>query len=130
MELLRLILILFVCLLFAFTANAQTVEPTVCIPQTVANRCATLARMDAAKDEKIAALEESVKVRDKAIEDLKALNDANVAQLKDALHKTELELATKTGELIAKEAMVTRLNAIVDVLLSRTRKKSIGIIAF
>ena len=131
MNLLRLILILFCLCWLAFTANAQTVEPQkVCLDQEVANRCATLARMDAAKDEKIAALEESVKVRNKAIEDLKALNDANVAQLKDALHKTELELATKTGELIAKEAMITRLNAIVDVLLSRTRKKSIGLIAF
>jgi hypothetical protein len=130
MNLFRLILILFVVLLLAFTASAQTDDKPICISQAAANACRDNAALVKAQAEKIAALEESVKARDAAIDDLKRLNGTNVAQLTDRLHQTELQLATKTGELIAKDAIVVRLNAIVDVLLSRTRKKSIGLIAF
>jgi hypothetical protein len=129
MNLFRLILILFVVLLLAFTASAQT-DDKICISQAAANTCRDNAALVKAQADKIAALEESVKARDAAIDELKRTNAANVADLTNALHKTELDLATKTGELIAKDAIVVRLNAIVDVLLSRTRKKSIGLIAF
>jgi hypothetical protein len=130
MRLRNILLTLVICSVSVLTGYAQTDDKPVCISQAAANVCRDNAALVKAQAEKIAALEESVKARDKAIDELKALNAANVADLTARLHKTELELAAKTGELIAKDAIVVRLNAIVDVLLSRTRKKSIGLIAF
>lgn len=124
----NILLALVICSVSVLTGYAQTGD--VCISQQAANVCRDNALLVKAQAEKIAALEESVKARDKAIEELKETNRRNIADLTERLHKTELELATKTGELIAKDAIVVRMNAIIDVLLSRTRKKSIGLIAF
>ena len=122
MNFIRLILILIVVLMFGYSANAQD-EPKVCISQEAANKCAELARTDKAKDEKIAALEAQVKARDTTIAELKEANAKNVADLATALHKTELALATKTGEIIGCQAQNVEQRAIITALLPMVKKK-------
>ena len=120
MNFIRFILILIVVLLIPYSAASQT---DVCISQEAANKCAELARTDKAKDEKIAALEAQVKARDTAIAELKEANAKNVADLATAIHKTELALATKTGEIIGCQAQNVEQRAIITALLPMVKKK-------
>ena len=116
-----------VILFFAGCAIAQQcpVMPAglVCITQEAANKAGENARDAKAKDEKIAALEASVAARDQSIKELQETNTKNVADLTDRLHKTELDDATKTGQLINAEAEVQRLTAFVQFVMQNGRKK-------
>lgn len=116
----RFAAILFVLLLLAYSAAAQT---EVCITQEAANKCAELARTDKAKDAKIAALEEALAQSRKNEQDLIAAGRQNVADLTDRLHKTELALATKTGEIIGCQAQNVEQRAIITALLPMVKKK-------
>lgn len=127
MNYIRLILILIVVLLLGYSANAQD-EPKVCISQAAANVCRDNALLIPALNEKIAALEAKIKAQDETIAELKETNRKNVADLTDALHKTELSLATKTGELIGSQAQNVEQRALIQVLLQNVKKKRIALI--
>ena len=120
MNVFRFAAILIVLLVLAYGAAAQT---EVCISQEAANKCAELARTDKAKDEKIVALETALAQSRKNEQDLIATNRQNVADLTDRLHKTELALATKTGEIIGCQAQNVEQRAIIAVILPMVKKK-------
>ena len=122
MNFLRFILILIVVLLVPYAAASQT-DDKVCISQASANVCRDNALLIPALNEKIAALEAQVKARDTTIAELKEANAKNVADLTAAIHKTELALATKTGELVGCEAGRVRDSAIIQFLVQNTKKK-------
>jgi septal ring factor EnvC (AmiA/AmiB activator) len=133
MNFLRFILILIVVLLVPYAAasqtdnqpsgNLQSAEPKVCVSQEAANKCAENARLIPALNEKIAALEAKIKAHETTIEELKEVNRKNVADLTDRLHKTELSLATKTGEIIGCQAQNVEQRAIIQALLPMVKKK-------
>jgi outer membrane lipopolysaccharide assembly protein LptE/RlpB len=116
-------------------AYGQSVCPemptgTLCISQAAGNAAAQNARELAATKDKVAVLEAALADKDKSIAELKAAGERNVVDLTAALHKTEIELATKSGQLIGAEASVTRCTAITDLLLKSVRPKKFGIINF
>lgn len=123
-------IIITVCFLaFVSIAQAQTPdEPKVCISQAAANKCAENARVVPALEAKIAELEAGLLLKDKSIAETREAARKNEADLKERLGKTEGELATKTGQLIGSEAMVTRLTAIIDFMLKNGRQKCNGLI--
>lgn len=116
----RLIGIIAVLLVLAYSAAAQD---TVCISQQAANKCAELARTDKAKDEKIAALEAALAQSRQNEQNLIQTNRQNVADLTDRVHKSELALATKTGEIIGCQAQNVEQRAIIAVILPMVKKK-------
>ncbi len=115
--------------ILASVSHAQE-PPKVCISQNAANVCAANSRELTAIREKVLILEQSLKDKDTSIEELKTLNRTNVADITNALHETEIRLATATGQIIQLEADRVRWTAVVDVLIKNSRKKSIGLIAF
>ncbi|MEO8649812.1 MAG: hypothetical protein ABI539_11660 [Acidobacteriota bacterium] len=118
-------------LLFVSSAAAQCpVMPAgfLCITQEAGDRAAANSRELAATKEKVGVLEAALVEKDKNTAEIRAAAEKNVADLKDAMHRTELELATKTGQLIGSEASNTRCLATVDVLLKYARPKKIGLI--
>jgi IS5 family transposase len=119
-----------VCILiFTAATNCQVPdEPKVCISQAAANKCAENARLVPALENKNTTLEASLLEKDKSIAELREAGRKNEADLKEALIKTQSELATKTGQLIGAEAMVTRLTAIIDFMLKNGREKCYGLI--
>lgn len=134
MKIVKNIKIIIFCIIFAtfaISANAQTVEcppNLVCISQAAANFAAQNARELQAQKEKVKVLESALSDKDRSIAELKTLNDKNAADLKEAIRRTEIELATKTGQLISAEKELTRQTAIIQALLPMVRKKKIGLI--
>lgn len=126
--------VLFIAIMLAVTisTSAQTLCPEglVCISQAAANQAAENARELTATKAKVTILTEALTEKDKIIADNKAVADKNEADLKERLHKTEVELATKTGQLLGAEANSVRQLAVIDVLLKNTRPKKIGLINF
>lgn len=128
-------LIVLISFVFALSAASygQTVEcPAgfVCISQAAANQAAENSRELAATKNKVAVLEQVLAEKDKSIAELKAANEQNVADLKRALHNTEIQLADKTGQLIKTEAQVVQQSAIIDFMLKNGRTKKFGILVF
>jgi nucleotide-binding universal stress UspA family protein len=125
--------IAFVVLLFVSAAVAQSGCPVMpagylCITQEAGDRAASNARELAATRDKVVVLEAALIEKDKNTEEIRAAAAKNEADLKAALHRTEVELATKTGQLIGSEAEKTRMLATIDVLLKYARPKKIGLI--
>lgn len=124
---------LLITTLFIFSvsiiATAQTECPSgfVCISTAAANVAASNARELEAQKEKVKVLEQGLAEKDKSIAELKSLNDKNVESLKEALKRTEIELATRTGQLISRESEVVRQSAIITAMIPMLRKKKIGI---
>lgn len=99
-------LILTIAIIVGSTAVAAAQTEQVCISQDTANKCA-----DAI--DRVAVLEDAVKVRDKAIEDLK------------------VELARQTQKAVDNEATVIRLTTMMEFLLKAyTKPKKFGLINF
>ena len=108
----KLTLIFTLIFLFCLSASAQQTEPEtqICYTRSEAIEIdKRLAERDALKNE--------VKVKDAAIETLKA-----------EIHRLQIDLALKTGESIGDKATVVRLSAEVEFLLKNGRKKCFGII--
>jgi hypothetical protein len=124
----KILIALIFILAAAVLTSAQVECPSgyVCITAEAAR----IARDNALDVQKIPVLEQALKDKDKSIEELKSLNEKNVSDLKEVIKRTEIELATKTGQLIATEAERNRQIVIIEALLKMVRKKSIGIIAF
>ncbi len=124
--------ILLIALVFVTSAAAQTECPAgkICLSQAAANQAAEDHRVRAALEAEIAVLKQALLDKDKIIEDNKATAGKNEADLRDALHRTEVDLATKTGQLIGAEASNVRNLAIIDLLLKSVRPKKIGLINF
>lgn len=127
------------CVYFSLTISVSAQSPcdgvqmpqgTVCLSQQAANAAAQLAREAPVKDEKIRVLETALVDTNKIITDIKAVAAKNEADLRAALHSTEVQLATKTGQLIGAEANSVRQLAIIDVLLKNVRPKKVGLIVF
>lgn len=126
----------FVLVCFASAVSAQSNCPpmpvgTVCISQTAANQAAENARELAATKDKAATLEQALKDKDATIAENKDAAEKNVADLKKALHDTEISLATATGQLIKCEANDVSNRAIIQVLVQNYKARSrIGLIVF
>lgn len=101
-----------------------------CISQAAGNVAAETARELTATKAKVTVLESGLVEKDRLAGEVKAITDANEADLRRALHETEVKLATKTGELIGSEANNVRNLAVIDLLLKSVRPKKIGIINF
>jgi hypothetical protein len=125
-----------ITLLFILTASvitsAQVECPAgmVCISQVAANQAALNARELEATREKVKVLESALVDKDKSIAEVQETARKNEADLKDALHKTEVELSLKTGQLIGAENMNVRQTAIIEALVKVVRAKKIGLIVF
>lgn len=126
----RKLSIIIISLLFIFIFSKQSFSQTVQCPQGYI--CLTQQEANVARDnalelkavkEKIIVLTNALDEKDKSINELKSTAQKNEADLKDALHKTEIELATTKGQLIGSEAEKTRLTAIIDFMLKNGRKK-------
>lgn len=122
-------------LLFAGSVAAQSAVPcpvmpagTLCISQQAGNAAFQNARELDATKQKVAVLEDAIKQKDtdiRLVQDTAAKNTVSITQ---ALHDTELKLATSTGQLIASEAEKTRLIAILELALRNTHKRKYGLI--
>lgn len=126
-------LFLVVIFLFAVTTqiNAQSqICPSglICLTQIEANKAAENARLRVELENKIKVQNEALEAKDRSIKDVQDTAKKNENDLKDALQKTEIELATKTGQLISSEAEKVRLTAIIDFMLKNGRVKKIGLI--
>lgn len=127
----KLIIFCIIFIVFAISAHAQTADcppAFICLTQAEANRAAENARELVAQKEKVKVLESALSEKDKSIAELKSLNDKNTADLKEAIRRTEIELATRTGQLISAENELTRQTAIIQALLPMVRKKRIALI--
>ena len=120
---------------FSLSGDAQTacsgvVMPpgTLCITQAAGNVAAQEHRELAAERDANAVLKQALLDKDKSISELQDTNRKNVADLTDRLHKTEVDLATKTGEGISKDAEIVRLTASFQFLLEHGRVKQNGLI--
>lgn len=118
---LRFFTILAIVLFLCYSANAQDATPsptqtapgeTVTISRKAAIECLVCADENAALKKQIATLEQALKDKDGIITDLK------------------VELAKAVGEKTQMEADRIRWNAIIEILIKNSRKKSIGLIAF
>lgn len=103
--------------------GVQMPAGTLCISQAAGNVAAENKRELDATKQKVIVLESALADKDKLIAEIKAVGVKNQADLTAALHKTEVELATKTGQLIGAEAANVRSLAIIDVLLKGQKKK-------
>lgn len=95
----------------AATANAQTSDSVV-ITREAAIKCLQ-------DQDKLKATEAENAVLRQAVEDYKKINT-----------DLKIELAKLTGEKTGADQMVVRLTAILDIVIPKVRKKSIGVIAF
>lgn len=103
-------------------STVQMPAGTICISQQAANKAAENARELEATKGKVTVLEDAIKVKDQQITDLRSTSGKNEADLKEALHKTEVELAKVTGQVIQLEADRVRWTAVIDLALKNTRK--------
>ncbi len=120
-----------ILIVFTIGANGQTVECPqgyICLNQTQANIAAQNAREIQVQKEKVSVLESALKSKDESIAELKKTNDQNVADLREALKRTEIALAEKTGQLIARESEVVRQSKIIEAMIPMLRKKRIALI--
>jgi hypothetical protein len=111
---------------WAYTFNAQCpVMPagTICLTQQQANQAAENARLIPALEGKITALEDGLKLKDVSIAELKATNAQNVASLTERMHRTEVQLAEKTGNLIGIEAALVRTDARLEQCMKKRSVK-------
>jgi hypothetical protein len=114
--------------LAVFSQVSDCPQDKICISVEAANKARENALELQATKEKAAVLETALTEKDKSIAELRETARKNEADLKERLHKTEVELATKTGQLIGAEAERTRLIAITEFLLKHGRVKKYGIL--
>lgn len=108
--------------------NVCPVNFAVCLNQEQANKVRDNALELQAQKEKVSALEDALKEKDKSYLELKAVKDANEKDLREAIHRTEIELSLKTGQSIEQQASLVRMTAIIEFLLKNGRVKKNGII--
>lgn len=128
-------IITFIGCVYAVSVSAQSPcsgvampAGTLCITVAAGNVAVGLKKELDATKEKIVVLESALKDKDVIIADNKLVAQKNEDDLKDVLHKTEIDLATKTGTLIGAETMIVRLTAAFEFAVQNTKKKKIGFI--
>jgi uncharacterized protein involved in exopolysaccharide biosynthesis len=129
----KLFSIILLAFAFALSVKAQSACPpqfAACLSQAEANVAASNAREVSALRNQVQVQQQALTDKDKSIAELKAANDANVADLKKALHDTEIQLADKTGQLIKTEAQVVQQSAIIQFMLTNGRTKKYGFLVF
>lgn len=94
-----------------------------CLTQAEMNAAAKAVRERDALQIELDAHKQALLDKDKIIENIKAVAAQNEADLREAVHNTEVELAAKTGEIVGIEAQNVQQRAIIEVLLKATRKK-------
>lgn len=119
---------LFLSPLAVFSQAPECPAGKVCISQEAANKAAENARELEATKEKVKTLEGALVKKDESIREAQETARKNEADLREQLHKTEVELALKTGQLISKEAEAVRNLALIDLLLKQTKKKRNAVI--
>jgi hypothetical protein len=125
-------LLLILAPLYVFSQPKCPVMPTglLCISQEAGNRAGELARENPALKEKIAVLEQAIIDKQKNYDELKAVKEQNERDLIQANHKTEVQLASATGQIIQLEADKVRWTAVIDILIKNSRQKTNGIKIF
>jgi hypothetical protein len=110
-NLIRFLAIIFVALLFAYNAAAQTdPDKPICISRDAAEACATNAVKVKALEAQIAALEQALKDKDAVINDLK------------------VEVDRTSGRIESCEKNDASNRAIIEILIKNARPKRIGLI--
>lgn len=104
-------------------AQTQCPQGLVCISQEAANKAAENARLIPQLENKILTLEDSIKLKDKNIEEIRETARKNEADLRERLTTTQIALGTATGELIGVKSENTTLKAMVEFLNKNGRKK-------
>jgi hypothetical protein len=120
-----LLLCLFAATVLCARAQVCPAMPvgTLCITQQAGNEAAQNKReLEATKAEN-AILTQTLNDRDADIKKLQDANTKNVADLTERIHRTEVDDATKTGQLINAEAEIQRLTVMTHFLLTNGRKK-------
>lgn len=95
---------------------------TLCLTQEQANIAAANTRELGAVKAENQTLKDSLDSKDKTIADLKGTNQKNVADLTERLTKTQTDLATVTGTVIAQDKELNRNAAIMDIMLKHVGK--------
>ncbi len=128
----KYLLLTITILTFAFAAQAQDVCPAgkLCISIEAGNRAAENARLIPTLENKISVLEAALVEKDKNLTIAREASRLNEAELRAVLQKTELLLATKTGELIESQANAAFQRAIITAIIPQLRKKCNGIVLF
>lgn len=110
-ELIRFIVILVIALWMSATfAQAQTDDKPICISRAAAESCATNA-------ERVKALEAQILVLENALKDERKISEG-----------LKVEVALKTGRIIALEQNDASNRAIIEILIKNARPKRIGLI--
>ncbi len=109
-ELIRFIAIVAVCLMFAYNAAAQ--DEKICISRSAAETCATNA-------EKVKALEAHILVLEQALKDERKITEG-----------LKVEVALKTGEIIALRQNDASNRAIIVAMIPMLRARRIGLNIF
>lgn len=115
-----LVLLFLACII---GAAQECPPPMVCISQSAANQAAQNVRELEATKEKVKVLEDALRAKDESIRELEKTNAQNVSDLKEALKRTELQLAQTNGQLIARESEIVNQRAIITALLPMIKKK-------
>jgi hypothetical protein len=101
-----------------------------CITQEAANNAAANVRELAAKDAKIATLEEGIRIfKEVTVPELQKLNADNVARLTERMHATEVKFAETSGKLGGVEAALVRTDARLEQCMKK-RAVKVGLINF
>jgi len=98
-----------------------------CVAQATVNQAAENKRELDATKAALAVRDAALLEKDKIIQDNKVAADKNVADLKDALQRTQTDLATSTGQLIGANAQIVNQTAIIQFLLTNGRVKQNGL---
>lgn len=103
-------------------------EPKICISQEAANKAAENAATVIAQAEKIKVLEESLKLKDQSISELRETARRNEADYKAALARMEADAAFVKGQLVASQAETARQSATIQQMIPLLRPKSWSLI--
>lgn len=119
---------IFVFSVSIYSQQVQCPQGYVCITQEAANKVAENVRELQATKEKVTTLENALELEKKNTKEVQETAKKNEDDLKDRIHKTEIELAGTKGQLISKEQELVRLVAQFEFLLKNGRVKKVGLI--
>lgn len=108
---------------YAQTTVVNCPEGYICLTQAEANAARDKAKELEAANGKILVLEDSLKKKDESIKEIQDTARKNLDDMKDTLHKTEVELARTNGLLVGTQSENVTLKAMVEFLNKNGRKK-------
>lgn len=116
--------------LFSLPTLAQKVQcPSgyICLTQEAANVAAANVKTVTAQANEIQVLKDAVRDKDVSIAQVQAQAAVSAAKLQASIHQTEVDLATKTGQLTRCESDDVRNSAMIEFLVKNQRSKQQGV---